>query len=142
MKPTLCLLSILITFWGIGCAKAPPSAEAPTSQGLVRVDEGMQHTTRTTARAGVIHQYLLPEKRFVGKILIYTTGEVKQFDVFAQHGKDYWKSIRRVKAGVSSPIEIRTAVSTDGIRILQLTSLRGEIQQVELYGTLSSETKN
>lgn len=136
MKPTFCFLSILLTFLGVGCAKVT------TSQELVRVDEGMQYTTKTTARVGgAIHQYTLPEKRFVTQILIYTTGEVKQLEILAQQGKDYWKPIKRVNASASSPIEVHTAVLTDGIRIIQTVSLRGEIQRVELYGHLSSATK-
>ena len=78
--------------------------------------------------------YTIPEKRNIRKIIIIGWGTVRNLEISARIEEHHWKSIKKFKKKVSFPIEIRTAVRTDAIRIFQNTIAgKGGIDTIELY---------
>jgi hypothetical protein len=110
----------------------------------VRVDGGMKYELQQSESArGLIHIWRLPERRSISRIEVYFDPfePLKNFTVYAEMGKDNWRVIKEVKTPAkTSPYLIRTAVSTDAIRIVQ-TSLIGNVKEIALYGADSGKSE-
>ncbi len=115
----------LASLFCIGCAKLLVKQE------LARADEGLKKSFVTFGQ-----MYTIPEKRYISKIVITGQGTVRNLEIEARIEEKNWKSIKKIKAQVSLPIEISTSVRTDAIRIFQRTVTgRGSIDTIELYTT-------
>ena len=126
----------------IGCAALLEQGE------LVRVDQGMN-----VAKSGAYYpsiaqtyKFLLPKKRSIQKIVIYTDGPVSNVTIYAQKEKDMWQKIKEIKSPIQGSYELRVAVTTDGIKLVQSggrakkrlawgTAEIAEIKSIELYGS-------
>lgn len=115
----------------VGCLAAGPSH-------VVRINARMEYVPSASGlvgSGGAIYKWVLPERRTINRIEISfdPVEPLKNFTVYSQHGKDNWRVVKEVRTVVrTSPYIIRTAVSTDIIRIVQ--SSQGYIQAVALYG--------
>ena len=92
------------------------------------------------------HKFLLPQKRSIQKIVIYTDGPVANVTVYAQKEKNMWRKIKEIKGTIQSSYELRVAMTTDGIKLVQSsgrakkrlawgTAEIAEIKNIELYGS-------
>lgn len=119
----------------VGCLAAGTS-------NAVRINANMEYV-RSGVGSGAINKWVLPERRRISRIEIFfdPLEPLKGFTVYSQHGKDNWRVVKEVKTPArTSPYIIRTAVSTDAIRIVQ-SSTQGYIQEVALYGPAPKNTE-
>jgi len=86
-------------------------------QRLVRVDDDdvVYSDAKLTEWEGYV--YTLPEKRRIGRILIYHK-KVKNMDVYVGREKDDWRLLKQIVGDGQSPVIINTFVFTDRIRIV------------------------
>jgi hypothetical protein len=133
----LCFMMVCV----IGCAVLLKQDE------LVRVDQGATLTKSGEyypSRAQ-IYKLLLPKKRSIQKIVIYTNGPVPNVTVYVQKEKDMWHKIKEIKSTIKGSYKLGVAVTTDGIKLAQTggrakqllafgTAEIVEITNIELYG--------
>ncbi|MFQ6039396.1 MAG: hypothetical protein ACE5PV_00965 [Candidatus Poribacteria bacterium] len=131
-----------ITACFIGCAVLlEPQGE------LVRVDQGMTLTKSGAYYPSIaqIYKFSLPKKRSIQKIIIYTNGPVSNLTIYGQKEKGMWRKIKEIKGAIQGPYEVRMAMTTDGIKLVQSsgrakkrlawgTAEIAEIKGIELYG--------
>ena len=118
----------------VGCLAAGTS-------NVVRINADMEYVSSGTI-SSTIYKWVLPERRTISRIEISfdPIEPLKRFTVYSQHGRDNWRVVKEVKTPPkTSPHIIRTAVSTDAIRIVQ--SAQGYIKEVALYGPESKQTE-
>jgi hypothetical protein len=112
----------------IGCAVLLKQDE------LVRVDQGATLTKSGAyypSRAQ-IYTLLLPKRRSIQNIIIYTNGPVPNVTVYVQNEKDMWHKIKEIKSPIKGSYKLGMAVTTDGIK---LTQAGGRAKQLLAYGT-------
>ena len=114
---------LIVSVFSIGCASLL------TAQEYVLIDEKPKETF---IPSGVV--FSISEKKAIRKIVILGAGTVRNLDIYAHNAEDNWKLVKKIKAAVTFPIEIRMVVHADAIRILQKTVTgRGSIDTVEFY---------
>ena len=114
---------LMVCAFSIGCAALF------TAQRYALVDNEVKETF---IPSGVV--YSISEKKDIRKIIILGEGTVQNIDIYARDAEDNWKLLKKIKKTVTFPIEIRTVVHSDAVRILQKTVRgRGQINTVEFY---------
>ena len=130
----------------IGCAALIEQGE------LVRVDQGMRLIKSGVYYPSIaqIYKFSLPKKRSIQKIVIYTNGPVSNLAVYGQKEKDMWHKIKEIKGTIQGSYELRMAMTTDGIKLVQSsgrakkrlpwgTAEIAEIKSIELYGSAGQD---
>ena len=114
------------------------------AQNSVRVDEGITEVYELTGGGtSMAQKWVLPEKRSISRIHIYfdPTEPLRNVTVHARVGEDSWRRVKAITNPVrTSPYVIKTAISTDAIRIILSSSTTLLIRRIELYGTASDTT--
>ena len=130
------LIFAILLIYASGCLKVFEEHK------LIRVDDDdiVYSDAKLTRSEGYL--YTLPEKRRIGRILIYHK-KVKNMDVYVGRGKDDWRMIKQIVGAKGSPVIINTPAYTDRIRIVinsvaSVTSgsgyaVPGYVEGIELY---------
>ena len=113
------------------------------AQNIVRVDAGITEVFEMSEiGTGSIQKWELPERRSISRIEVHfdEAEPLRNIKVHARMGEGNWKVVKALTTPVrKSPYTVRTAVSTDAIRIL-LSSSTGTIHGITLYGPAPDES--
>lgn len=151
MARTKVVLFFAVAMGGlIGCAAFLASPES------VRIDEAIVDSTQDYGRV-----FALPERRFISKVVLLGEGLLENFEVQVKTSREpwqpmlveealnqssrtgykttilktySWETVKKVKAGVGFPLEVRIGLPTDAIRIFYAGSTGdGRINSLQFY---------
>ena len=84
--------------------------------------------------------YSIPERVYVGKIVLLGRGRVQNFDVYVRDEKMDWKFTKEVQRSIEFPFEIFVNSHTNGIKIAHRSVTgRGSIEKIQLYTLVEKE---
>ncbi len=101
-------------FFFIVCLLVTGCAAFLAEQQYIQVDEEAKETMLFHGRI-----FSIPEKKDLRKIVILGKGTVTNIDFYARRSENSWKQIKKIKRTVAFPIEIKVALKTDAVRIIQ-----------------------